>query len=823
MCPFVVVRVAVASAVYSIDRPYDYLVPSELSDIARPGMRVIVPFGRGNRRTEGFILERLEEDIRRELKPVCHIYDDGFCLSDNARALALWLCRRCFCTYFQAADAMLPPGVWSRSEPLYGKGDQPLSEALLLAGASRHKQALLHEIYSAPSPLTEAELRERCGIEKLAPHLKALAESNALTVIQNYSDKKTGGRTIRMISLALPQMQAEAALGAGALREKRLAVVRCTAQAGRLPEKELCYLTGVQPGLIRRLERLGILRAEAAELFHAPVLPKDEPIPQIKLTQAQQNAYEGLLSLMDGTPRAALLYGVTGSGKTQVYISLIREALARGKSAILLVPEIALTPQMVYQFCLHFRGLVEVVHSALTPAQRQEAWRRIHAGKSRVIIGTRTAVFSPAQKLGLLIVDEEQEPSYKSDNDDPRYHARDAAKYRAYQERCLLVLGSATPSVETFWLSEQGKLARFELPGRFMDTPLPQTILADLRGQLRDGNASSISPRLLEELKKNQEVGEQSILFLNRRGNARLVVCVDCGYMPMCENCSVTLTYHSKNGRMMCHHCGFSEELPLICPICGSRNIQRVGTGTQKVEEELSRLLPDVRVLRMDADTTSERQSHEKLLDSFARGKADILLGTQMVAKGLDFANVTLVGVLDADLSLYSGDFRAQERTFSLLAQVVGRAGRRQKPGRAVIQTYTPDNPVIQAAARQDYRAFYDYELENRRALDAPPFRDLFVFTITGMAEPQVLRTAEGLAQLLRSAAEGPYADLNIRVLGPAPAAIARLNKRYRYTVSFRGTADKRTRELISAVLTACDKAGLTRLTAVSADVNPMT
>lgn len=823
MPPFVVARVAVASAVYSIDRPFDYLVPDELAGLAKPGMRVVVPFGRGNRKTEGFILERLEETVGRRLKPVCHIYNDGYALSENERALALWLCRRCFCTYFKAADAMLPPGVWSRSDPLYGRGSCTLEEALAQAGASKPKQALVREIYAAPSPLTEAELRQRCEVEKPAQYLKTLVESKALTVSQTFSDQKKGGRTIRMISLAVPQEQAEAALGSGALREKRLNVVRSVAQAGCLPEKELCYLTGVQPGLVRRLEKLGVIRAEMKELFHAPTLPKDEPVPRIELTEAQEKACAGLLKLMDGTPHAALLYGVTGSGKTQVYIRLIKEALARNQSAILLVPEIALTPQMVYQFCLHFRGLVEVVHSALTPAQRQEAWRRIRAGKTRVVVGTRTAVFSPVQNLGLIVLDEEQEPSYKSDHDDPRYHARDVAKYRAFQERCLLVLGSATPSVETFWQSEQGTLTRFELPGRYMDTPLPDTILADLRGQLRDGDASSVSPRLLAELQKNLAAGEQSILFLNRRGSARMAVCVDCGYVPMCQNCSVALTYHSRNGRMMCHHCGYSEELPQVCPVCGNKHLKLVGTGTQKVEEELLQLLPGVRILRMDADTTTERQSHEKLLEAFARGKADILLGTQMVAKGLDFDNVTLVGVLDADLSLYCGDYRAQERTFSLLTQVVGRAGRRRKPGRAVIQTYTPQNPVIQSAAKQDYRAFYAYELESRRALGAPPFSDLFVFTVTGLSEPQVIRAAEELAALLRSAADGPYKDLNSKVLGPAPASIARLNKRYRYTVSFRGKTDKRTKEMISAVLTACDKAGLTRLTAISADINPMT
>ena len=819
--PFVAVRVAVASAVYSIDRPYDYLVPEQWAEAAQPGMRVLAPFGRGNRKTEGLILERLEEPERRALKNIAHLYDDGVSLNKQEMALALWMCRQYFCTFFQAADAMLPPGVWSRSGPLYGPGSCDLPAALDMAGRSKPKQALVRAAYERAAPLTAAELGKAAEVDKPEPHLKALSAAGALHETEP-PPKQTNARTVRMVSLEMPLAQAENLLGAGALADKRRAVVRTLSQAGRLPERELCYLTGVQPGLVQRLVKLGIFRAEPVELYRAPSLPKDEPAPEIALSESQEAAFEGLRVLMDGTPRAALLYGVTGSGKTQVYIKLIRQALERGQSAILLVPEIALTPQMVWQFCLHFRGLVEVVHSALTSAQRLEAYKRIKAGKTRVVIGTRTAVFAPVSDLGVLIVDEEHEHSYKSTDNDPRYHARDVAKYRAAHENCLLVLGSATPSVETFYQSEQGKLRRFELPGRFRDTPLPETILADLRGQLRGGDPSAVSPRLREELQRTLEAGEQSILFLNRRGSARMAVCVDCGYTPMCKNCSTALVYHQRNGRMMCHHCGYSEALPPVCPSCGGSRLKLVGTGTQRVEDELREQLPGLRVLRMDADTTTERQSHEKLLEQFAQGKADVLLGTQMVAKGLDFANVTLVGVLDADLSLYCGDYHAQERTFSLLTQVVGRAGRREKPGRAVIQTYTPDNPIILAAARQDYRAFYDYELESRRALGAPPFCDLFVFTASSPDEREALRSAEGLADLLRRAMDGPFADVRAGVLGPAPAAIARLNKRYRFTVSFRGRNGKRVRELVSAVLTACDRAGLTRMSALSADMDPL-
>jgi primosomal protein N' (replication factor Y) len=821
MAPFVTVRVAVASAVYAIDRPYDYLVPERWAEAARPGMRVLAPFGRGNRRTEGFILERHEEQERRPLKAIAHLYDDGVGLDERGTALALWMCRQYFCTFFQAADAMLPPGIWSRTGPLYGRGETGPEEALARCGRSRPRQALLRALYEAEEPLTAGELGKRAGVDKPEPALRALAEAGLIRVSEP-APRERSARTVRMISPAMPEDQAETLLGTGELAARRRGVLHTAAQAGSLPERELCYLTGVQPGLVQRLVRLGVLRAEPVELYRPPALPKDEPVPRIVLSEAQNAAFEGLRALMDGTPHAALLYGVTGSGKTQVYIRLIREALDRGQGAILLVPEIALTPQMVWQFCLHFRGQVEVVHSALTAAQRLEAFRRIRAGKTRVVIGTRTAVFAPVAAPGVIILDEEQEHSYKSADSDPRYHARDVAKYRAAHENCLLVLGSATPSVETFHQSETGKLARFELPARFRDTPLPETILADLRGQLRGGDPSEISPTLRAELEKNLAAGEQSILFLNRRGSARMAVCVDCGYVPMCKNCSAALTYHQRNGRLMCHHCGYSEELPRVCPVCGGERLKLVGTGTQKVEEELHELLPGARVLRMDADTTNERQSHEKLLDQFAKGKADILLGTQMVAKGLDFAGVTLVGVLDADLSLYCGDYHAQERTFSLLTQVVGRAGRRDKPGRAVIQTYTPENPVILAAARQDYRAFYDYELESRRAIGAPPFCDLFVFTVSSPGQEEAQKSAAGLAELLNQAMAGPFADQRAPLLGPAPAAIARLNRRYRFTLSFRGHNGRRVREMISAVLTACDRAGLTRLSAVSADMNPL-
>ncbi len=808
-----VARVAVAAAVYSIDRPYDYSVPEAWAGQVQAGTRVIVPFGASNRRSEGIVLELAQTAEERPLKSLLHVFDDRVVLGSEQRALALWMCRRCFCTFFQAANAMLPPGVWNRQAEVYQPGEAPPD------GLSGRKLQLFQTVAAAEKPLTGPEIAKRCQLEDCKKELAQLVRSGHLKVKQQFR-QSVREKKITLVRLHLPMEQALAQIGKGAMREKREAVLRVIDQAGQLPEKEVCYLTGVGAPLIRRLVTLGILESEAVQVSRMPQTESVGPPPQLTLNEEQQAAYDRLCRLLEsGRPEAALLYGVTGSGKTQVYIRLIRRVLEQGRSAILLVPEIALTPQMLERFRLHFRETVAVMHSGLTAAQRYDEYCRIQRGEARVVIGTRTAVFAPVQELGCIILDEEQEPTYKSEAD-PRYHAREIAKYRAAQAGCLLLLGSATPSVESFHAAQSGAYQLLTLKKRYQETPLPRTLLADMRGQLREGDPSRISRQLLEELQSNLYRGEQSILFLNRRGSARMVVCVDCGELLMCDNCSVALTYHGRNGRLMCHHCGFSRPLPEVCPKCGGSHLRLIGAGTQSVEDELRLLLPDAVVLRMDADTTEGRATHEKLLEDFARGKADILLGTQMVAKGLDFDNVTLVGVLDADLSLYCGDYYAQERTFSLMTQVVGRAGRRDKPGRAVIQTYTPENPVIRAAAAQDYDSFYQQEILSRRALKAPPFAHQFVFRFGGGEEQTVRRAAEVFAEALQGQL-AKLPELEPRVLGPAPAPIAKLNRRYFYTVAFRGRVTQASRGLVSQMLAAYDRWPGSRSLTVSADIDP--
>ena len=808
-----VARVAVAAAVYSIDRPYDYSVPAAWRETIREGHRVMVPFGAGNRKTEGIVLELQEEEASRQLKAIAHVFDDEVVLQPQQKALALWMCRRYFCTFFQAANALFPPGVWNRKAETYLPGE--LSDE----GLPPKKLRILAALRQAGKPLTAGELKKLLQPEDIKKELAQLVKSGHVTVQQQFQ-QNVREKKITMLRLTLPLEQALGQIGKGTLKERREKVLRVIHQAGQLPEKEVCYLTGMSTALIRRLVTLGILTAESVQVSRMPKLLKTETPEPISLNEQQQAAFLRLQQLQQsGKPEAALLYGVTGSGKTQVYIRLIQHTLDQGKNAILLVPEIALTPQMLKKFRLYFRDQVAVMHSGLTATQRYDEYCRIQSGKARVVIGTRTAVFSPLDNLGCMIIDEEQEPTYKSESD-PRYHAREVAKYRAAQDNCLLLMGSATPSVESYHAAKAGKYHLLTLPHRYQNTPLPATILADMRGQLREGDPSRISRQLLEELQLNLSRGEQSILFINRRGSARMATCIDCGHIPTCENCSVALTYHSRNGRLMCHHCGYSQPMPETCPECGGAHLKLIGSGTQSIEDELQDLLPEARILRMDADTTEGRVSHEKLLDSFAKGKADILLGTQMVAKGLDFDNVTLVGVLEADLSLYCGDYHATERTFSLLAQVVGRAGRRTRPGRAVIQTYTPEHPVIQAAAAQDYHAFYEQEILTRQALKAPPFADQFVFRFGGTDEHTVQQAAQVFAKALATQlAQTP--DVEPTVLGPVPAPIAKLNKRYFYTVSFRGRATNNSRALVSRMLAAYDRWPGSRSLTVSADIDP--
>ena len=808
-----IVKVAVSAAPYSIDKPYDYLVPEPLLEAAAPGVRVTVPFGRGNRTSEGMILARVQGEKVQGLKPLDSVLDSGPVLDGDGIALALWMRQRYFCTMFEAVKTILPAGLWYRLREVWHLAEGVDREAAAaLCGNIRRAGAVLDVLWASGGSAGLEALRDACGQEAEST-LRAMEKTGAVRC-ETEAARKIGDKMRRMVSLAV---SAEDALAMTEAKRRsapaRYEVVRLLAATGRASAADVCYFTGASTRTLKAMEKAGLLAFSEEEELRVPQATEVEPGAPIVLNGEQQAAYDGILSLMDsGKPEAALLHGVTGSGKTQVYLRLVQEALDRGKTAMVLVPEIILTPQMMRKFSSYFGSKVCMLHSSLRMTERYDQWKRIRRGEVQVVLGTRSAVFSPLKNLGLLILDEEQEGSYQSENP-PRYHTRDVAKFLCAREKAVLLLGSATPTVESAWAAEEGTYHLFQLRRRYNAHALPQVRIADLRQEIRAGNPGLISAPLRQELEENLRRGEQSILFLNRRGSSRMLLCGECGHVPECPRCSVALTYHSANGRLMCHYCGHSERAPEACPVCGGI-MKHVGTGTQKVEEELRELFPEAGILRMDADTASG--GHEAILSRFEKERIPILLGTQMVAKGLDFENVTLVGVLSADLSLYVDNYRAAERTFNLLTQVVGRAGRGGKQGRAIIQTYTPGNDVIRCAAEQNYDSFYQNEVRMRRLRRCPPFADLFVFTVSGTEEGSVLRAAAGARERLRQVFPGE------EVLGPAPAPVLKLNNRFRYRLLLVGKNDKATRDRISWLLKEFANDRANRGLNIFVDCNPM-
>ena len=629
--------------------------------------------------------------------------------------------------------------------------------------------------------------------------------------------RRVNDKTVEMARLAIPPEDA-AAIAEGKRRrspnQAEIIDMLCSFEA--LPSADLLRHTGSSRPSLNALCKQGIAELYRREVYRRPAVFIGETEPLPVLNEEQSRAYEGISELaLSDKAGAALLFGVTGSGKTSVYMHLIAQQLKRDKSAILLVPEIALTPQMIQTFSARFGDRVAVMHSSLSTGERYDEWKRIRCGKARVVIGTRSAVFAPAQDLGLIIIDEEQEETYKSENA-PRYDARDVAKYRCVRAGCLLLLGSATPDIVSRYKAQTGTYAYFSLPTRYSDVGLPAVRIVDMKKELRAGNGGSISSVLRQELQTNIERGEQSILFLNRRGANKLIRCGECGYTYKCPRCSVALTYHSAHRRLMCHYCGFSRRVDEECPDCGGI-LNFIGAGTQLVEEELRQIFPEVPVLRMDTDTVTPVGSHELLLDRFRNENIPIMVGTQMVTKGLNFENVTLVGVISADQSLYAGNYRDGERTFSLITQVVGRSGRGQKPGRALIQTFTPDNETIVQAARQDYEEFYTSELELRRLQNAPPFRDILTITASGQEEDRVVRACRCAKQML----ERSELRRAMQVLGPTPLAVVKVNNRYRYRINISCNTDAGIRSLIARTVIACSTDKRFKGVSVFADNDP--
>ena len=810
-----IAKIAVAAANFAIDKPYSYSVPENLT--VQPGQRVTLPFGRANKRTEGIVL-MVAEGSADKLKAIEGCLDEMPVLTESQLRLAAFLRERYFCTFFDAARVMLPAGLWFRT-----RMNVTLTEDRSWKGKALRKEnaaAVLELLENLGGQAEEEALRNLIPDEDaLSEVLNYLTRKKWVSAQTDYL-RKTHDKSEKIAALAV---SAEEAMAYAEKRPKSAVlqrqVLELLCSVGSAAVKDLCYFTGASTATVNRLEEKGYLT-----LTERPVLRCREIRPAqldgpLVLNSEQQKCFEGLSAQMGAeAPGVALLYGVTGSGKTSVYIRLIQTCLARGKAAMLLVPEIALTPQLLGILAAYFGNQVAVLHSSLSAAERYDQWKRVKSGDAKVVVGTRSAVFAPCTP-GLIILDEEQEHSYKSESS-PRYSAKEVAIWRGAKEGALVLLGSATPSIESMYRAKSGAYKLYTLHERYNGRPLPEVDIVDMREELKLGNDTSLSVPLREAILQTRDAGRQTILLLNRRGNSRALVCIDCRQTPECPRCSVKLTYHSANHRLMCHYCGFSQPAPERCPSCGGP-LKTIGTGTQKVQQELNALFPDMEVSRMDTDTVSAVNTHEKILEHFQKENIPILLGTQMVAKGLNLPNVTLVGVLDADMSLYTGGYRAGETTFNMLTQVVGRAGRGDTSGRAVIQTLAPEHQIIRLAAQQDYDGFYDLEIQLRRAQNVPPFGDLAAVTFTGQEETFVLRGAAKFRDSLNACLrQTPYTEEKCTVLGPAPCLVPKINYNFRYQLTLRCRMSRPLRQLLAYLLRQFSRDKANRGVSAFIDVN---
>ncbi len=806
-----VAMVAVEKTVFTFDKLFSYAVPPELETAVRRGVRVLVPFGRGNRLSQGMVFS-VSRESNVNCKQVISVLDEQPLLNEEGFAIVEFMNDTTFCTYYDAVRCLIPSGLsvvaresftvckdFSRGILPNLESDEQALMKLMLQSDSRRETDLLFYGPGSAARIRTAEKLVQKGF---------LTHETLIT-------RKVGDKTIRMLQIA-PGTDPDS----GGFTPKQREVLRILQEMGTAPEKEVAYHAGVTDAVIKNMVKKGILLYIEKEVLRTPQTRVPLKPEKILLSAKQQEVYEGISALYRADEaNVALLFGVTGSGKTSIFIRLIEDALRDGKQVILMVPEISLTPQMLNKFRSYFGSAVAVIHSSLSVGERLDENKRIRSGEAKIVIGTRSSIFAPCENLGLIIMDEEGEHSYKSDSA-PRYHARDIAKLRCVQNKATLLLASATPSVESYYAAKTGRYHLFTLKERFGTARLPDVRLVDMMQEERDYNFSPFSDELGEALLQNYERGEQSIILINRRGYATFAVCLDCGEVARCPNCSVSLTYHKANGYLMCHYCGYARRLEEPCTQCGSTHMRTVGTGTQRAEDLIAQRIPSARLLRMDTDTTYSRYAYEENFAKFEAGEYDIMIGTQMVAKGLNFPNVTLVGVLGADQYLYSGDFRSGEKTFSLITQVVGRSGRFEKPGVAYIQTISPEHPVIQDAAKQDYEAFYADEIIMRKTALQPPFCDLAVIGLSGTDEEAVRQAARGLHDILARFLTEAVPQLPAVLLGVSEAGVYRMNGRFRLRIILKCKNNRRFRNLLRAAIAEADRNKLFSKASIFVDMN---
>ncbi|AMM88888.1 primosomal protein N' [Bacillus pumilus] len=786
----------------AIDRPFDYRVPDRFKGLVRAGMRVVVPFG--PRKIQGFVTKIKEEtDVQSgNIKDIVDLFDLSPVLTDELLELSHWLTEKTLSYHITALQSMLPAAMKAK----YEKEIQVLS-------AEELPQSL-KELFGQQESILYADIPP----EQLKPIQKHVQKGHL--EVRYHVSQKSGKKKVRTLQVAVTKEKLEEKqkqLKKNAVKQKALLAFLLQANETTFLAKDLQQQTGASSQTIKALIQEGLLTESYEEIYRDPYRDREfTPSTPLDLTTEQAEAAKPIhQAVSDEKHETFLLHGVTGSGKTEIYLQTIDHVLQKGKEAIVLVPEISLTPQMVQRFKERFGSNVAVLHSGLSTGEKYDEWRKIHRKEVKLVVGARSAVFAPFENLGMIIIDEEHESSYKQE-EMPRYHAKDVAIERAGRHQCPVVLGSATPSLESYARAKKGVYTLLTLKRRVNQQQLPHVSLIDMREELRNGNRSMFSEELMLRLKEVLERKEQAVLFLNKRGYSSFVMCRDCGYVEQCPHCEISLTYHRFQKRLKCHYCGHEAPVPAECPECHSEHIRYFGTGTQRVEEELTKVLPEARVIRMDVDTTSRKGAHEKLLTSFGNKEADILLGTQMIAKGLDFPDVTLVGVLSADTSLHIPDFRSSEKTFQLLTQVSGRAGRHEKAGSVIIQSYTPSHYSIELTKQHDYEAFYEQEMLHRRHQSYPPFYFLAMVTVSHEEVTKAAHVTDKIVQFLKM-----NCAPNTRILGPAASPIAKIKDRYRYQCVIKYKRENELASLLRKIQDHYQKEMEQKQLMISIDMNP--
>jgi len=788
-----IAEIAVSNTAYTFDCLFSYAVPQKMADRLKNGCRVLVPFGRGNKSRTGMVLKLRKGDASK-LKEIVSQIDSEPVLSDELLLLVGYMRDTAFCTYYEAIKIMLPPAMNVRvSEKI--TANTSFSAYNKLTDAQRE---LLECITVSGANAAESLISEN------SDDIAVLKEKGAI-ISENIFRNAVSDNTVKMVRLTEEYVQSPEEFK---LTPKQKKTAELLMEYGCASEKEIAYMCGVTLTVVKRLVANG-----AAEEFECEVLRsvgvsdcKKRNIEDVVLSDEQQSVFNSISDVIEKRQyQYFLLHGVTGSGKTSVFEKLIDKTISLGRQALLLIPEISLTPQILRSFRGIFGERVAVIHSSLSLGQRLDEYKRIKRGEADIVIGTRSAIFAPLDNIGIIIMDEEGERSYKSDSA-PRYNTSDIAKFRCRNNNSALVLASATPTIESYYNAEKGLYKLLEMKKRYHSDLLPRVEIVDMNLERQNGNNTEFSQKLVEEIRLNLQNREQTILLLNRRGYHTIISCCDCNEPVYCPNCTVAMTYHKMNGKLMCHYCGYTSDMVKTCEKCGGDRFKKMGFGTQRLEEELEMYFPDARILRMDADTTFSRYAYEEKFNAFGKGEYDIMIGTQMIGKGLDFPNVTLVGVLSVDKSLFAGDFRSYERTFSLITQVVGRGGRGQKQGRAYLQTFMPDHYVMCLAAEQDYKSFYNEEIAIRRAMVFPPICDMCIIGISGISDFGTKIAADRIIDVMTEYFNNNNPKTPIRVIGPVKCSYGKINGKYRYRIMIKCKNTSEIRNAVREILSCASK-----------------